>query len=299
MPAFLVELPSDKRVQGADALVIFAADEAGARLAAQGQFDGDFNTLWGDAETTVTEIVAGAELADAGDGWTIHGRIEGGAGQTAGFDPYVFEVDGLSRNPAAGRLGEVRLHIGAVAINDGGMATYVVDEILTAAGGTFTRAATFRVTSVNTGVIDGIELVDPGEYSELPSLTANAVTGGSGSAALMDLTVAAEGSYEALLAQALAAISANPDIDGAVIDLSEGGSGLRSLLVASGSNETGGTDDIGDATVTFEVRQNGVAFPVLVSTIADEGAVDDDLSVAIPASPIAPGRVVRVKKLIP
>jgi len=293
MPAFLVELPSDKRVQGADALVVFAANEAGARAAAQGQFDGDFNVLWGDAETTVTEIVAGAALADAGDGWTIHGRIEGGAAQTAGFDPFIFEADGLSRNPAQGRLGAVREHIGAVAINDGGVATYVVDEILTAAGGTFTRAATFRITSVNTGVIDGIELVDPGEYTELPSLTANAVTGGSGSAALMDLTAAVEGSYESLLAQVVTEVLASPDIANAALDLSEGGAGARLLTLASIA------DGIGDATVTFEVRQNGVAFAPLVSTITDEGIAAAVLTVAIPASPIAPGRVTRVKKLIP
>lgn len=293
MPAFLVELPSDKRVQGADALVVFAANEAGARAAAQGQFDGDFNTLWGDAETTVTEVVAGAALADAGAGWFVYGRIEGGAAQTVGFDPFIFTVDGLDRNPAAGRLGTAQKHIGAVAINDGGMATYIVDEILTAAGGTFTRAATFRVTSVNTGVIDGIEVVDPGEYTELPSLTANAVTGGSGSAALMDLTVAAEGSYEALLAQVVSALGANPDITGADLDLSEGGSGARLLTLASIG------DGIGDATVTFEVRQNGVAFAPLVSTITDGGAAGAALTVAIPASPIAPARVTRVKKLIP
>lgn len=287
MPAYLVELPSNKRVFDTDTLVVFAADEAGARSAAAGQFDGDAAALWSSV-ATVTEIVAGTTLAQSGDGWSAYCRVSDAAGQSV--DPLVVEADGLTRDPTQGILGAHRLHIGGVAI-DGGGSSYQVDDIVSAAGGTAVRAATFRVTSVSTGTIDGIELVDPGEYTELPSLSANAVTGGNGSGATLDLTQAAVGGYEAILAQMVTNLNAQTDIANAAIDLSESASGARLFTVASGS----GGDDLGDGTVEFEVRHNGTAFAPLVSTITDEGSATDALTVAIPASPIAPPRVYALK----
>jgi hypothetical protein len=288
MPAFLVQIPSNKRVQDVDTLVVFAANEAGARSAAAGRFSGDANALW-NTLATVTEIVAGTELADAGGNWSAYCRVSGAAAQTPSFDPFIVEVDGKSRNQAEGRLGAVRKHLNG-ALNDGGTATYEVDDILTAAGGTFTRAATFRVTTVNTGVITGLELVDPGEYSVLPdTMTANPVTGGGGTDALVDLTEFAENSYEAILAQMVTGLLGSPDIDDAELDLSEAGSGARLLTVASIA------DGIGDATVEFEIRNNGVAFAPLVSTITDGGVAGAVLTVAIPASPIAPPRIHALK----
>lgn len=292
MPAYLVEIPSNKRVADADTLVVFAADVAGARAAAAGHFDGDAAALW-NTVATVTEIVAGVNLGDAGDGWSMYIRISGAAGQTAGFDPYIVEVDGLSKDLYSNNASKVRLHVGSVALNDGGVATYVVDDILTAAGGTVApggRAATFRVITVNTGVITAVELVDPGEYTVMPPLTANAVTGGGGSGALMDLTQAAGGSYEAIMAQALTEVLASPDIQDATLDLSEGASGARLFTVAGTTN-----DDLGDGTLEIEMRQHGVAFAPLLSTVTHEGLADAVLSVAIPASPLAPARVVALK----
>lgn len=288
MPAFLVELPrgGHQLIGGADTMVVFAADEAGARAAAAGQFDGDGNALW-NTLATVTEVVAGTTLADSSDGWSAFCRITGAAAQTV--DPIVVDVDGLTKNLNTGVLGSNRLHLNG-ALNDGGTATYVVDEILTAVGGTFTRAATFRVTTVNTGVITGLELVDPGEYTVLPpTLTANPVSGGGGSGALVDLTQFAPGSYEAILSQVVTDLNASADIAAASLDLSEAASGARLLTLAAIA------DDIGDATVEFEIRHNSVAFAPLVSTITDEGIAGAALSVAIPASPIAPPRVTVLK----
>jgi hypothetical protein len=287
MPAYLVELPEHRRVNDANALVIFAANEAGARSAAAGRFDGDAAALW-NTVATVTEVVAGTTLAHAGhDNWSAYARISGAAAQVQ--DPIVVTADGKSRNQAAGRLGAVRKHLNG-ALNDGGTATYIVDEILTAAGGTFTRAATFRVTTVNTGVITGLELVDPGEYSVLPAtMTANPVTGGSGTDALVDLSEFAENSYEAILAQVLTGLLAQGELAGAELDLSEAASGARLLTVAAIG------DGVGDATLEFEIRQNGTAFAPLVSTIVDEGIAGAVLTVAIPASPIAPPRTVALK----
>ncbi len=84
-------------------------------------------------------------------------------------------------------------HVSAVVINAGG-AGYAVDDILTAVGGTGT-AATFRVTSVAAGVIDGIAIETSGDYSVDPTLVANAATGGTGAGATFDLTTGLELGY--------------------------------------------------------------------------------------------------------
>lgn len=290
MPAFLVELPESATFGNlggaADKMIVFAADATGARRGAAGRFDGEGNALW-QTLATVTEIVVSAALADSGDGWTAYCRISGGAAQTV--DPFIATADGRSRNQAQGELGAVRISLNG-ALDDGGTATYLIDDILVAVGGTFVRAATFRVITVSTGVITALELVDPGEYSVLPPImTANPVSGGGGTAALVDLTEFASNSYEAILAQMVTEITANPDIAAAIIDLSEGAAGTRLFTVAIVD------DDIGDAVLEFELRNNGLAEPVLVSTITDGGITAAVLTMAIPASPIVPPRVIPVK----
>ncbi|MHA2067538.1 MAG: hypothetical protein ACXABY_24505, partial [Candidatus Thorarchaeota archaeon] len=77
MPAYLVELPDNHRVQNVDTQVVFAADVAGARAAASGRFDGDAAALW-NTLATVTEIVAGTALSQSGEGWTGWCRVTGG-----------------------------------------------------------------------------------------------------------------------------------------------------------------------------------------------------------------------------
>jgi hypothetical protein len=285
MPNYIVELPESQTYsqlgEGATKMVIFAADAAGARRAAAGRFDGDGNALW-NTEATVTELVAGLNLSDAGiDDWTLYARISGAAAQTP--DPIVASVDGQTKDAAKGILGKTRLHLNG-ALNSGGVATYVIDDILTAVGGTFTRAATFRVITVSTGVITAIELVDPGEYSILPAtMTANPVSGGGGTAATVDLTQFAAGSYEALIAQMVTeGVAAGLTSS---VDLSEGASGTRLFTLATVG------DGIGDATVEFEVRHNGTVETVLMSTIVDEGIAAAVLTAAIPASPLAPPRI--------
>ena len=287
MPNYLVTLPEGQtfgnQTEGAKSMVIFAADVAGARRAAEGRLDGDGNSQWA-TTATVTELVAGAALADSGDeGWSFYARIIGGAAQTV--DPIIAHVDGKTRDQARGILGADRLHIGAVALNDGGVATYAIDDILTAVGGTFTRAATFRVITVSTGVILTVELVDPGEYTVLPSMTANAVSGGGGTVALLDFTAAAVNSYEALMAQMVSDLNGAVDIAAASLDLSEGAAGARILTLAAIS------DDIGDAAIEVEMRHNGTVETVLISTLVDEGIAGAVLTAAIPASPIAPPRI--------
>jgi len=288
MPAYLVELPQSTPVsnlgQGSDKMVIFAADVAGARRAAAGRFDGDGNALW-NTLATITEIVTTTLLADSGDGWSGFCRVTGGAAQTV--DPIVAEAKGKTRNQAQGIIGRNRFHLDG-ALNSGGTATYIVDDILTAAGGTFIRAATFRVITVSTGVITAIELVDPGEYSVLPTLTANAVTGGGGTNATIDLSQFASNSYEAIMAQMVTELAAFADLTSS-LDLSEGAAGARLFTVATVG------DNIGDAAIEFEIRNNGTVETVLLSTIVDEGSAGAVLTVAVPASPLAPPRIVPVK----
>jgi hypothetical protein len=285
MPNYLVELPESQTYsqlgEGATKMVIFAADAAGARRAAAGRFDGDGNALW-NTEASVTELVAGLTLADAGDdGWSLYARISGAAAQTP--DPIVASVDGQTKDDAKGILGKTRLHLNG-ALNSGGVATYVIDDILTAVGGTFTRAATFRVITVSTGVITAIELVDPGEYSVLPAtMTANPVSGGGGTAATVDLTQFAAGSYEALIGQMVTeGVAAGLTSS---VDLSEGASGTRLFTMSTVG------DNIGDGTFEFEVRHNGTVETVLMSTIVHEGIAGAVLTAAIPASPLAPPRI--------
>lgn len=288
MPAYLVEIPSNKRVQDVDTLVVFAADVAGARSAAAGHFSGDAAAIW-NTLATVTEVVAGTDLADAGSGWSGYVRISGGAAQTV--DPLVVEVDGLTRDQAQGILGANRLHVGSSITINGGGTGYAADDIITISGGTFTRAATARVTTVSTGVITGIELVDPGEYSVLPTLSSATTTndGAGNDDADLDFVQADVGSYEAILAQLVTGLNAQADIAGAAVDFSEGASGARLFTAAAVS------DGIGDATLEVEIRQNGTAFAPLVSTITHEGVAAAVLTAAIPASPLAPANVTALK----
>lgn len=83
-------------------------------------------------------------------------------------------------------------HVATVAINAGGTG-YTVGDVLTVAGGTSTHVATLLVTSVAAGVIDGVRVANGGAYTADPTLTANAVTGGTGSGATMDLTMSGTG----------------------------------------------------------------------------------------------------------
>lgn len=78
-----------------------------------------------------------------------------------------------------------------VAINGGGTG-YTVGDILTVTGGTKTHTARVRVTSVSSGVINGIVVDEGGAYTANPSNPVS-VTGGTGSGATFNLTFASNG----------------------------------------------------------------------------------------------------------
>ena len=91
MPAYLVTLDRTKSghtiVQGADAMVIFAASATAAKQAAAAKFEGD-GLAWLN-DSTATEIVAGTDW----QGWTFRVAILGGFG-TGGDEPRTVAVVG-------------------------------------------------------------------------------------------------------------------------------------------------------------------------------------------------------------
>lgn len=74
----------------------------------------------------------------------------------------------------------------SVAINAGGTG-YTVGDVLTVSGGTKTISMELVVTSVNSGVIDGVRISQSGAYTSTPSNPVS-VTGGTGSSATFNVT---------------------------------------------------------------------------------------------------------------
>lgn len=80
-------------------------------------------------------------------------------------------------------------HVSAAVINAAGTG-YVVGDILTVAGGTFFVAATVSVETVGGGGdVTSVKIRQSGGYTADPTLTGNAVTGGTGTGCTLDLTM--------------------------------------------------------------------------------------------------------------
>lgn len=259
MPAFIVTLPARSGYtlpEGSNSMVVFAADAANAIDVAQGHYSvpKGADAMWADA--TATQIVAGTALAG-----------------------YELEVAITDASP----LIEVKAEGNGIAIASGvvnaGGTGYATNDILTVLGGTAVRAATLRVTGQTAGVIDTVEVVDPGEYTVAPTLTANAVTGGTGTSATIDLTQADANGYEVFLGQLVTLLNADAQIAGASVDMSEGGAGTRKIIVAVGS----GGDDLGDKTVQARFQKNKAPVAGLLGAVTDGGLSTANLEIAIPA----------------
>lgn len=260
MPAFIVQLPASAQFtlpEGADIQIVFAQDVANARAAAKAQFTGESDAAWDAA--TVTQIVAGTDLT----GYELRAAI-------------------LDSTPVVDLKASGALGVDSVALNDGGTATYLVDDILTAVGGTFTRAATFRVITVTTGVITAVELVDAGEYTVAPTpLTANPVTGGGGTNATLDLTMATT-AYANLFAQMVGLLNGQAIIAGAAVDMSTGAAGASLFTLSDVA------DALGDKQVLVTIQKNAAAIPGLLGAVTDQGIAAAVLSVAVIQNPVLP-----------
>lgn len=268
MPAFLVELSGGARtlIGAADSMVVFALDATDARALCASHFDGDSDVLWNDASTVVTEIIAGVALPSNYE-FEINITKDGGNGILV---PATFKATGGAGNVA----------ILDVAIGDVAGASYVDNEIVTLVGGTFTRAATVRCEG--TGAVTAVAVVDPGEYTILPTLDEIVTaTGGPGDDNLtIDAIAAPADSYEVMLGQMITLLNANSEIAGAGVDMSELLAGTRLLTITDG----GGGDDLGDSTVFIRIGAPlSGNIPGLFGSLTHEGAANAVLSVAIPA----------------
>ena len=274
MPAYLVTLPEETAhvlFEGADSMVIFAADAATATDAAQGHFSQPTgaNAMW--AGATVTEIVAGTITGDHLTGFEFAIVVQ----DAVPVIEYVAKGNGVAVQET-------------VAVNNGGT-TYDDDDIETLVGGTFTRAATIRVTAETGNVVDTVELVDPGEYTVLPSLTGVVTTGNGDSALTVDITAAHPYGYEVFMGQMVTLLNGDAQIAGSLVDMSEAVAGARIFQVSSIG------DDLGDLILLAEFRKNGAPIPNMLSTVVDEGISGAVLTVAIPATTIPIVRVTPVK----
>ena len=268
MPAFLVELPlsGGKTLIGAsDSFVVFALNAADARAAAANHVSGDSDALWNSAQTTVTEIIAGATLPA---NYELEINIANdGAGAGIAL-PAVYRARG-----GAGNLALASVAIGAAA----GL-SYIDNELVTVDGGTFTRAAVVRCGG--TGAVTSVDLVDPGEYTVLPTLDEmTTTTSGPGNDALtLDGVAAEENSYEVLLGQMVTLLNGDPEIANAAVDMSELLAGTRLFTIASIA------DGIGDSTVLARLgAPHAGDIPSLVGAIVDDGAAAAVLTFALPA----------------
>ena len=130
------------------------------------------------------------------------GGVTGYYTRTVSVAGTTIELDYMIPDPQAGNIiyalpcitnicgGIPETVLTATLVNPGTGGTYAVNDVLTVAGGTRTVAATIKVLTVSAGKILTYSITNSGAYSVAPTLTANAVTGGGGSGATFDLTMA-------------------------------------------------------------------------------------------------------------
>lgn len=250
--------------------VVSAGSEADAvAIAKDYRATGLSAAAWESADVIELVDVVGDD-ADAYEGMELFIQVQGA--------PSTFVVQAASTLSVTSAI---------VAANGSG---YSEDDVLTLAGGTFTRAATFKVLTVSTGAVATIAVLDAGDYSVLPTgtqATTVAPPGGTG----CTLTPSGDGtSLASLLSRAVTLLNARADIAGASVDMS---AAPYVLTVADAS------DALGDKTLVVKMLPrallNGAGnrvnrrFPIpgLVGTITHEGASGDALTVEFPDSATA------------
>lgn len=199
-------------------------------------------------------------------------------------------------------------HVATAAINAAGTG-YTVGDVLTIAGGTSTHVATLEVLTITggggTGPIGSVRITNAGAYSVDPTTTANAVTGGTGASATIDLTMAGTGwtvlreSERALSATVSAAgngynIGDELEVQGGlgigssnlvsaavfvVATLTGGaGSGVATVTVKSGSE---GNYEETPANAAATVALTGTGDDACTLTVTYESRVPDDHSILV------------------
>lgn len=163
---------------------------------------GDIITL---TDGTRTHSASFEVTAESGNVITGIRMNEGGAYTV---DPDITATTAHTVVPAGGTgatfdLTMTDTSVQTAVVNAGGTG-YAVNDVLTVAGGTGV-SSTLLVTSVAAGVVDGIRILTNGLYSVDPTTTANAVTGGGGSSATVDLTLGGTWRVERRTQEALSA----------------------------------------------------------------------------------------------
>lgn len=257
MPAYLVQLDESQahrgRLQnGTSSIVVFAADSTDALAIASAAHPSDSKNLW--AGATATEIVVGADFSDL----TLVVQVQDAS-----------PVIDVEATPVLGSQSGV-----VVAAGTG----YSDGDTVTVDGGTFTRAAVYKVLETG-GAVDTVELVDPGEYTVMPSNPASTTkTGGGGDDALTLTLTNGDDAYVNLLSKVVSLLNATA-IDNAEIDVSAAGLLLTIASIADG---------LGDKVLVVEMQLNGIAIPSLIGALTDEGIAGAVLTAVIKASPVAP-----------
>jgi len=261
MPAYLVSVPDlggQTLLEGSNRAVVFAATAADALAVAKSSSGSDMNSAWGVA--TATEITASANYAS----YSLHCAVLDAA--------TLIEITA----PPTG------ISVNSISVNAGG-AGYAANDVLTLVGGTSTRAGTVRVLTEAAGVVATVEVIDPGEYTVVPTATANAATGGTGAGVTLDV-VASANSFESMVAAAVSLLNADAQIAGAAVDM---GGVAPTLTIAAVA------DGIGDKTVLLEFLLGGIAQPSFVGTVTDKGVAAAVLASTLAAVPV-PGKVVEL-----
>lgn len=262
MPAYLVTAEAKSgqtTVGGANRAVVFAADATDALEIAKTDNLIDPDSLW--ANASAAEIVAATDFTD-----------------------YSLVLQILDSTPVVTVTAPATgISVLTVAINGAGTG-YSVNDIITLTTGTITRAATFRVTGETGGLIDTLELVDPGEYTVAPDTTAVVTTGGNADATV-DVT-SGTNKFECMAAAAVGLLNAESIIAGAAIDMGD----APPLLTLSDI-----ADNIGDSQIVVQCQKGGVAIPSLVGTIVDEGIAGAVLTAKLAATPVAASVVETLK----
>lgn len=173
MPAYLVTLDRNKSghtiVQGADAMVIFAASATAAKQAAAAKFEGD-GLAWLN-DSTATEIVAGTDW----QGWTFRVAILGGFG-TGGDEPRTVAVVGDATDDTVDEIAAALV----VALN-------ALDGIANAAYNATTNTLTVAAAADALGDQKlEVSIIPPGGSDSVDALVGTITDGGVAAA---DLTV--------------------------------------------------------------------------------------------------------------
>lgn len=131
---------------------------------------------------TIT-VVGGGGTGAAVTGIINNGAVRSVAVSDPGAGYATPPVVDFTAGAGSGAAATAYLGVVTPVVNAGGTG-YIVGDVVTVSGGTAVTAATLRVTSVSSGVVTGLEVVEMGAYSAIP--TDPASTTGAGAD---DLTV--------------------------------------------------------------------------------------------------------------